>query len=107
MITNNTPRIKYILFSLIILGFLSCQKERSTLKTPEQCGKHAFSLLKQFDKESPESIRKYFIPIELIHEMGNDRKAIVNKKRRQRFASMTQEKYNSFFIGDIYINISP
>lgn len=80
----------HILFAVLL--FISCSDNKIVVN-PDDCGKHLFEVLKNFDTVNKHKFPENFVPLQIIHELGNDKDQIRNKKRRNRFKNMTQNEY--------------
>ncbi|MDU1904046.1 MAG: hypothetical protein E6772_04615 [Dysgonomonas sp.] len=93
---------KYLLSSIFLIFLLSACSERDSIIKPDDCGKHLFQVLKEFDPHDKEKLEKNFISLETIHQIGNDKSLIPNKKRRDRYANMTEQAYQKEIINAAY-----
>lgn len=96
---KNKYLILYILFLLIIT---SCDSSTPVVSKPQDAGKDLFRVLKEFDPENKQQFENNFISLQTIHLIGNDRSLIPNKKRRDRYANMTEESYRKEIINPAY-----
>lgn len=94
---------KHILLcaSVLLLSAISCSNDR-IIHRKDDCGKHLFDLLKNFDPENKQEFEAGFISLEAIHRIGNDRKLMRTKKKGDRYANMTKEEYEEQIIDYAY-----
>lgn len=94
------------IYTLLCIVFLvSCSKDTSVRKK-DDCGKHLFALLKDFDPKNKQQFENGFISLETIHQIGNNKKLFRTKKRRERYANMTRKEYEEQIIDYAYDMIS-
>jgi hypothetical protein len=71
--------------------FSSCN---SGIKTPEEIGKKAFEILKNFEKSSKQDFVDNFMTIEEIHKLAEDEKEITDAEMKEEISSITQKGWN-------------
>ncbi len=87
------------IWSLILLN--SCS-QGNNINKPDDCGKHLFALLKDFDPDKRQQFADGFLSLETIHKLSQDRSQIRDPKRKSRFAKMTESGYDKEITGYAY-----
>jgi len=93
---------KYLCLNIIFILIMASCNNTGIIGKPDDCGKHLFRVLKEFDAHDKGRLEKNFISLETIHQIGNDKSLIPKKKRRDRYANMSDQSYQKEIINAAY-----
>ncbi|EDP96163.1 hypothetical protein U8527_14730 [Kordia algicida OT-1] len=84
------------IFTLLIVSvlFISCENS-TTIKKPEDVGKHAMTILKKMDKLSKEEYIKALFTLEDVKAFGKENADKISERGLKEIEDLTPEKYNA------------